>query len=69
MAVGADLAKDEAITKGSTPHAVPLPMGEGTVLQPLYRRPLSHGERDSVRGDSLICHSVLCSSISPRHGA
>ena len=28
-------------------------MGEGTVLQPLCKRPFSHGEKDRMRGESL----------------
>ena len=45
--------------KGTTPHPVPLPMGEGTLgladgqdnsAQGSQQGPLSHGERDRVRG-------------------
>jgi hypothetical protein len=42
-----------AYSERSTPHPVPLPLGEGTPAQRLQHRPLSHGERDRVRGDSL----------------
>jgi UDP-N-acetylmuramoyl-tripeptide--D-alanyl-D-alanine ligase len=31
-----------------------LPIGEGVRSQPLFGRPLSHGERDRVRGDSPV---------------
>ena len=37
-------------TKRSAPHPSPLPMGEGVRSRPLRSRPLSHGERDRVRG-------------------
>jgi hypothetical protein len=37
-------------TKRSAPHPSPLPLGEGVPPQPLLGRPLSHGERDRVRG-------------------
>jgi 8-amino-7-oxononanoate synthase len=39
--------------EGTTPHPVPLPMGEGTLAQRLQHRPLSHGERAGVRGCAL----------------
>ena len=45
--------------EGISPHPVPLPMGEGTVLQPLCRRPFSHGEKDRMRGDALSAGHVL----------
>ncbi len=34
------------------PHPNPLPLGEGVSLCALLRRPLSHGERDRVRGET-----------------
>jgi hypothetical protein len=43
--------KDEAKPYGVTPHAVLLPMGEGTPSQPLRANSLSHGERVRVRGN------------------
>ena len=49
-------------SKVTTPHPVPLPLGEGTLRRPytfenyarrVRQRSLSQGERDRVRGDSL----------------
>jgi xanthine dehydrogenase accessory factor len=37
----------------ATPHPSPLPVGEGARSQPWQRRPLSHVERDRVRGANL----------------
>ena len=37
-----------------SPHPNPLPMGEGVPLCPLFGRPLSHGERDRVRGVTVV---------------
>ena len=42
-----------------TPHPNPLPMGEGTRSQRLRGRPLSHGERDRVRGVTLLLWLTL----------
>ena len=52
------------IFEGSTPHPVPLPMGEGTLHNRSEHRPLSHGERDRVRGDSLSIISNLMISAT-----
>ena len=39
---------------GIAPHPSPLPMGEGVRSQPLFGHPLSHGERDRVRGVTAV---------------
>ena len=46
------------------PHPVPLPMGEGRPLAAVAKpRPLSHGERDRVRGNAL-CPRTRPSAIN-----
>ena len=51
--LGPAVAKDEPHPVGALPLIlVLLPMGEGTRSQPLSRRPLSHRERDRVRGNA-----------------
>ena len=42
--------EDGALNEGHAPHPRPLPLGEGVWPRPLLGRPLSHGERDRVRG-------------------
>ncbi len=39
----------------STPHPVPLPLGEGRCFKRRvpFGRPFSHGEKDRMRGDAL----------------
>ena len=46
------------------PHPRPLPMGEGVPPCPLRGRPLSHGERDRVRGASFRIAVPLLPFIS-----
>ena len=66
-----------ALNKRPTPHPVPLPMGEGTVLHapspiqaslPTGTRtagPLSQGERDRVRGATSVGNSPAAAICSP----
>ncbi len=42
-----------------SPHPNPLPMGEGVPLCPLFGRPLSHGERDRVRGVTVVLGTTV----------
>ncbi len=56
MEVHAHLTADSIMKEGITPHSVPLPLGEGTLLDArrLFMRPFSHGETDRMRGDSAV---------------
>ena len=51
--------QDCGMNEGIAPHPSPLPMGEGVRPQPLLGRPLSHGERDRVRGDSPVMEATI----------
>ena len=48
-----------------TPHPSPLPLGEGVRPCLLRRRPLSHWERDRVRGCALSMESPSSNSRAP----